>query len=112
MITRDIAACNRLQEIEDVYNEWGSSFNYIHTTAAMVNCAKLSRKGAGTALFQRLAALWVKLLPEAEVWECANVLWSDHQSLPGWVHVISSCGTQHGRHLCSSRASARVMEPI
>ena len=54
MITRDIAACNRLQEIEDVYNEWGSSFNYIHTSAAMVKCAKLSRRGAGTALLRLL----------------------------------------------------------
>ena len=76
MITRDISACKRLQELEDVYNEWGSSFNFIHVAAAMVECAKLSRKGSGNALFKRLAGQWIKVLPDAGEQGCANVLWA------------------------------------
>jgi hypothetical protein len=32
-----------LQELEDIMNQWGGTFNYIHTFAAFVKAASLRR---------------------------------------------------------------------
>ena len=109
MITNNIMACNRLQDLEDVYNEWGSSFSTINAAAAMNKCAKLSRKGSGTALFKRLAAVWLRVLPDAEEQQCANVLWA--YARLGARYQLLWDPTLEATCIYCSGTSAQVMMP-
>jgi hypothetical protein len=77
MITREIASCKRLQDLEDVCNESSSSFDFIHTTAALIKYARLSKqlRAKNLQLLKRLINLWQQLMPDADVQACTNVLW-------------------------------------
>jgi hypothetical protein len=67
-----------LQELEDIVDQWGSSFNYIHASAAIVKAGNLQRvqPAAATRLLDRLAVVWDTQLPSAGARNMANVLWA------------------------------------
>jgi hypothetical protein len=67
-----------LGELEDVVDEWGSTFNYIHVSAAFAKAGNLQRMqlAAATRLLDRLAVIWDKLLPGADAQGMSNVLWA------------------------------------
>lgn len=66
------------QELEDVVNEWGCSFNFIHTAAAFTKAAKLRhlQPAAVRPLLDTLAGIWDTVLPFAGPQALANVLWA------------------------------------
>lgn len=76
-ITREIGSCDTIQDLEDVCNEWGDSFGYIQSAAALVKYARLSQqlRAKSPNLFKRLVTLWLQVLFDAETRQCANVLW-------------------------------------
>jgi len=76
MITKEITSCSQITDLEDVCSQWIGRFNYINASAALVKLAKLQRGRAAPALFKQLASLWLRLLPDAQVQQCANVLWA------------------------------------
>jgi len=76
MITQEISACKQVTKLEDVCSKWIGRFNYINASAALVKLVKLSRGRADPALFKQLASLWLRLLPDAQLQQCANVLWA------------------------------------
>jgi len=77
MITKEIAACRQTTDLEDVCSKWVGRFNYIHASAALVKLAKLSsRRRAAPAMLKQLASLWLRVLPDADLQGCANVLWA------------------------------------
>jgi len=76
MITKEIVASRQMSDLEDVCSKWMGRFNYINASAALVKLAKLSRGRAEPALFKQLASLWLRLLPDAQLQGCANVLWA------------------------------------
>lgn len=75
-----------MQELEDVVTEWGSSFNYIHTSAAFTKAAKLAgsksaktaggRPAAATAVTGILVRTWDQLYAQSDAQGLANVLWA------------------------------------
>jgi hypothetical protein len=67
-----------LQELADIVDQWGSSFNYIHASAAITKAGNLQRvqPAAATRLLDTLAIIWGTLLPEADEQGMANVLWA------------------------------------
>jgi hypothetical protein len=78
MVTRDIQAAERLADLEDVVNEWGGSFDYIHISAALVKYSKLphNQQAAGNKLLHVLLSKWRRQLELADPQACANVLWA------------------------------------
>jgi hypothetical protein len=76
MITKEISACQSMQDLEDVISNSSSSFDYIHTTAALVQYARLSRGRSNQALLKRMASLWLQVMPDAGTRACSNALWS------------------------------------
>jgi hypothetical protein len=75
LITSKIKLAATVTDLEDVYNEWGSSFSYIHASAALIQCCRL-RGGARSPLSGKLSAAWLTQLPDADAQGCANVLWA------------------------------------
>jgi hypothetical protein len=75
MITNEISHADSVVELEDVYNEWGGSFDFIHAAAAFVKCSKLPR-GARSPLAGKLSTAWLGQLPLANTQACVNVLWA------------------------------------
>jgi hypothetical protein len=67
-----------LQELADVVDEWGGSFNYIHASAAFTKVADLRHLPAAAArqMLDKLAGIWASVLPNAEPRALANVLWA------------------------------------
>lgn len=80
IITSEIARCRSVVALSDTYIEWGSSFDYIHTSAALVKCSKLPVEQHEYRLHgnltDRLCTTWLSQLPLAEVQGCSNVLWA------------------------------------
>lgn len=76
MITRNITACSSVQELEDIYNEWGGSFCVIAAAAAIAKYAKLRGAKANSPFLARLLSTWQSRLPDAGLRACANVLWA------------------------------------
>lgn len=76
MITTDIASCETLQDLQLIFDEWHSSFDYIHTAAALVKYARLAKRAKIPALFKRLINLWLQLMPDADTRACSNSLWA------------------------------------
>jgi hypothetical protein len=87
MVTRNIADCNSITELYDIYNEWGGSFDYIHAAAALVKCGKL-QGGARSSLVDKLCSTWHTQLPMSGVQGCANVLWACVTLGPGAVQRL------------------------
>jgi hypothetical protein len=75
MITNQISNAGSVVELEDVYNEWSGSFNFIHAAAAFVKCSKLPG-GARSPLAGKLSTAWLGQLPLANTQSCVNVLWA------------------------------------
>lgn len=84
-VTRSIKAIDTEQpagpqQLQDVVDQWGSSFNFIHASAAFAKAAKLRylepMSAAGRALLQSLAGTWTRVLPESDLQGMANVLWA------------------------------------
>jgi hypothetical protein len=81
LITKRITQAEQLQELEDIVDEWGSSFNSIHTAASFVRAAKLLQRrhmaaASNWAFLDRLAVIWEQLNEDAEQRGRANVLWA------------------------------------
>jgi hypothetical protein len=81
LITRRITQAEQLQELEDIVDEWGSSFDRIHTSASFVRAAKLVQRrhiqaASKWALLDRLAVIWEQLNGNAQQQGRANVLWA------------------------------------
>jgi hypothetical protein len=64
-------------ELSDVREQWGSSWNYIHTSAAFTKAAKLRSSDplAVQQLLNSMAGIWQRVLPDSDVQDMANVLW-------------------------------------
>lgn len=84
-VTRSIKAIDTEQpagpqQLQDVVDQWGSSFNFIHASAAFAKAAKLRylepMSAAGRALLQSLAGTWTRVLPESDLQGMADVLWA------------------------------------
>jgi hypothetical protein len=116
---RDISddSATGLQELEDVVSEWGSNFNFIHTSAAIVKAAKLCRVQPAVAqpLLNTLAGIWDGVLLDAEPRQLANVLWACgklrflHQQLWSSTLEISLQQMQQGQHEVSGLNVANVL---
>jgi hypothetical protein len=67
-----------LQELEDVVDQWGSSFDFISTSAAFTKAANLRRVQpvAAQTLLNTLAGIWDSVLPDAGLQALSNVLWA------------------------------------
>lgn len=76
MITRKIAGADSITALADVFVEWGGRFDHIHAAAALVMYAKLSRGRPDRALSVKLINVWLRLMPDASLRECANVLYA------------------------------------
>lgn len=76
IITKEISACERLPDLEDVMSSSSSSFDYIHTAASLVKYARLSKRAGNQALLKRLVSLWLQVLPDADTRTCSNTLWA------------------------------------
>jgi hypothetical protein len=87
MIIRDIARCKSVVELSDIYNEWGSSFDYIHAAAALVKCCKLPG-GGRSSLLNKLCSTWLTQLPLSGLQGCSNVLWTCVRLGPGAVERL------------------------
>jgi hypothetical protein len=66
-----------LQELEDIIDQWGSSFDFIHT-AAFTKAANLrkSQPAALRSVLDQLAGIWDTQLPLAGPQALSNVLWA------------------------------------
>jgi hypothetical protein len=58
LITKQISDAGSVVELEDVYNDWAGSFNFIHAAAAFVKCCKLPG-GARSPLAGKLSSAWL-----------------------------------------------------
>lgn len=88
MITTQIAKkCDSIVDLSDIYDEWGGSFDYIHTAAALVKCGKLPG-GARSSLVDKLCSIWLTQLSFAGIQECSNVLWVCVRLGPGAVQRV------------------------
>lgn len=76
MITKQTSEAGSIVALSDVYNEWGGSFDYIHTAAALMQFAKLSRGREDSRVLQALTAKWLQLLPGAGARASSNTLWA------------------------------------
>jgi hypothetical protein len=81
MITKRITEAEQLQELEDIVDEWGSSFESINTSSLFVRAAKLLQRrqtpaASKWALLDRLAAKWEQQNDYANQRGRANVLWA------------------------------------
>lgn len=74
LIMEDIKAATRVVDLENVAKEWGGSFNYVHVSAALLNCGKLPG-GACSMISKKLCAMWLAQLP-ADSQGCNNVFWA------------------------------------
>jgi hypothetical protein len=81
-----------LQELGDIVEEWGSSFDFIHTSAAFSKAAKLQHPGSSTtkSLLDTLAGMWDGQLPDAKPREIANLLWACGKLRYNEPHLWSS----------------------
>jgi hypothetical protein len=81
LITKRITQAEQLQELEDIVDEWGSSFDSINTAASFVRAAKILQRmhiqaASKWALLDRLAVIWEQLNEDAGQQARANVLWA------------------------------------
>uniref|UniRef100_A0A383V2M9 FAST kinase leucine-rich domain-containing protein n=1 Tax=Tetradesmus obliquus TaxID=3088 RepID=A0A383V2M9_TETOB len=67
-----------LPELADTVNEWGSSFDPIHTATAFYMAGRLAQRepAAAKPLLETLAGIWDSLLPDAGHQAMTNVLWA------------------------------------
>jgi hypothetical protein len=65
-------------ELSDVREQWGSSWNYIHTSAAFTKAANLRNSDpvAAKQLLDSMASIWQRVLPDSDAQGMANVLWA------------------------------------
>eukprot|EP00878_Enallax_costatus_P013975 GHUV01014614.1.p1 GENE.GHUV01014614.1~~GHUV01014614.1.p1 ORF type:complete len:551 (+),score=107.19 GHUV01014614.1:166-1818(+) len=77
-ITSSIRESQRLQDLEDIVDEWGSSFDYIHVSAAFAKAAKLSQNRPANAgvVAAKLGHIWKQHYQLSDVRGLANVLWA------------------------------------
>jgi hypothetical protein len=80
-MTKRITQAEQLQELEDIFDEWGSSFDAIHTSALFVRAGKLmqcrhTQAASKLVLLDRLAVIWEQLNAAAGQQALANVLWA------------------------------------
>jgi hypothetical protein len=79
MVTNHIKEAESVLELADVVDEWGSSFDYIHTAAAFTRAGNVSQRqpaAAQQALLNKLVVIWDSQLPDALPRELSNVLWA------------------------------------
>jgi hypothetical protein len=74
----DNSSSTGLEELADIVEQWGSTFNYIHTSAAFAKAANLRRAqpAAAVSLLHRLAGIWAQVLTDSDAQGMANVLWA------------------------------------
>jgi hypothetical protein len=87
MVTSDIVRCKDVNELSDVYNQWGNSFNYIHAAASLVKCGKLPG-GGRSSLVDKLCSTWLTQLPQSGLQQRSNVLWASVRLGPGAVQRL------------------------
>jgi hypothetical protein len=80
VINSQLSKAESLPVLADMVTEWGSSFDAIHTATAFTKAGKLAPGRAAAAsskqLLNRLAGIWERVLPDAELHSLANVLWA------------------------------------
>jgi hypothetical protein len=81
LVTKRITQAEQLQELKDIVDEWGSSFDAIHTAASFVRAGKLLERrhiqaASKWALLDRLAVIWEQQNEDAGQQTRANVLWA------------------------------------
>lgn len=83
-VTTEIKQTDNLAALSDIVNQWGSSFDHIHTSAVFSKAANLAgkRQVAGSqqkllvALLSKLSSIWASVQPDAQARGLCNVLWA------------------------------------
>jgi hypothetical protein len=63
-------------ELETVFDEYGGTFDFINAAAAITKYAKMRGSSMCSPFFSKLAAVWLKRLPDAQQRQHGNVLWA------------------------------------